>query len=64
MVRYLYAIFAVLIIFGVLLPLVASLLQLSMIFSIVSVSVIIALVFFIATSFYQFLVSESTRMQG
>ena len=64
MVRYLYAIFAVLIIFGVLLPLVASLLQLSMIFSIVSVSVIIALVFFIATSFYQFLASESSRMQG
>lgn len=64
MVRYLYAIFTVLIIFGVLLPLVASLLQLSMIFSMVSVSVIIALVFFIATSFYQFLVKESTRIQG
>lgn len=64
MVRYLYGIFAVLMVFGVLLPLVASLLQLSVLFSIVSASVIIALVFFIATSLYQFLASESSRVQG
>lgn len=64
MVSYLYAIFAMLIIFGVLLPLVASLLQLSIIFSMLSVSVIIALVFFIVTSFYQFLLKESSRIQG
>ncbi len=62
MVRYLYGIFTMLIIFGVLLPLVASLLQLSIIFSMVAVAVIIALVFFIATSLYQFLVAESSKV--
>jgi len=57
--QYLYSIFMVLIIFGVLLPIITTLLGLSSIFLIVSVAVVISIIFFIATSFYQFLSSEA-----
>ncbi|MEP2937346.1 MAG: hypothetical protein ABJM06_03050 [Gilvibacter sp.] len=59
LVRYLYLISLSLILFGVLLPLAVSLFALPAMASILGVSIIIAVVFFIATAFFQFLSKAS-----
>lgn len=59
MMRYLYGIFLFLVIFGVLLPLAQVLLGLPIMILVISFSLVVAVVFFIATSFYQFVVKES-----
>jgi len=56
---YLYTIFLFLVVFGVLLPLVFLLFNLSLITLVISYSIVISLIFFIATSFYQFVVKEA-----
>lgn len=57
--RYLYTIFLGLVSFGVLLPLVFLLFNLPIIVLVVSYSFVISIVFFIATSFYQFVAKEA-----
>jgi len=59
LVRHLYVISLCLLLFGVLLPLAVSLFGLPAMASILGVSVIIAVVFFIATAFFQFLSKAS-----
>lgn len=59
MIRYLYGIFLFLVIFGVLVPLAQLLLGLPMFFLAISFSFVIAVIFFIATSFYQFVSREA-----
>ena len=58
MMRYLYAIFLLLVLFGVLLPLVWLLFALPILLLIISFSLVISVIFFIATTFYQFLSKE------
>jgi len=58
-IRYLYLIFLVLVLAGVLLPLVYVLFSLPIISLVVSYSIIISCIFFIATSFYQFVMKEA-----
>ncbi len=57
-IRYLYGIFLLLVLAGVLLPLIYILFTLPIISLIVSYAVVISCVFFIATSFYQFIMKE------
>lgn len=59
MVRYLYGIFLFLVIFGVLVPLAQLLLGLPMVLLAISFSFVIAVIFFVATSFYQFVSREA-----
>ncbi|MEL6810281.1 MAG: hypothetical protein AAFP76_02980 [Bacteroidota bacterium] len=59
LLKYLYFIFLLLILFGVLLPLVFTLFSLPIITLIVSYSFVISALFFIATSFYQFVIKEA-----
>ncbi len=56
--RYLYMVFVLFVFFGVLLPLLYLLFQLPIITIIVGFSFIISLLFFVATTFYQFLSRE------
>ena len=56
--KYLYAIFLLLTLFGVLLPLVYLLFTLPVISLVVSFSLVISTIFYIATTFYQFLTKE------
>ncbi len=56
--RYLYAIFLAMVIFGVLLPLFFLLFALPVLTIIVSFSFVVSTIFFIATTFYQFLTKE------
>ena len=55
---YLYYIFIFLVVFGVLLPLSFLLFSLPILFLIISFSFVVSIIFFIATSFYQFLSKE------
>lgn len=57
-VQYLYAIFLLLVLFGILLPLGTLLFNLPIIALIVSFSFVASTIFFVATTFYQFLSSE------
>jgi len=57
-VRYLYIIFLVLVLFGLLLPIASLLFSFSSIALIISYSLVISTIFFIATTFYQFLNKE------
>ncbi len=59
LIKYLYIVFLFLVFFGVLLPLIYLLFNLPIISLIVSFSLVISTIFFIATSFYQFLMKES-----
>jgi len=59
MIRYLYGIFIFLVIFGVLMPLAQMLLGLPDLVLAISFSIVIAIIFFIATSFYQFVNKEA-----
>lgn len=59
MVIYLYAIFLALVLFGVLLPMAHILFNLPLISLIIAVSIVTSVIFFIATSFYQFILRES-----
>ena len=56
--RYLYFIFLLLSLFGILLPLCFLLFNFSAVFLIISYSIIISVVFFLTTTIYQFLGSE------
>ncbi|QNJ98976.1 hypothetical protein [Constantimarinum furrinae] len=56
--RYLYSIFLMLVLFGVLLPLLYLLFSLSIIALIISFATVISIIFFIATTFYPFLSKE------
>ncbi len=56
--RYLYAIFLAMVVFGVLLPLFFLLFNLPVILLIISVSFVVSTIFYIATTFYQFLNRE------
>lgn len=56
--RYLYAIFLFLVIFGVLLPLSYLLFNLPILFLVISFAFVVSTIFFIATTFYQFLSKE------
>lgn len=58
-IRYLYGIFLLLVLAGVLLPLIYILFTLPIISLIVSYAIVISSVFFIATSFYQFVMKEA-----
>lgn len=58
LIRYLYAIFLCLVIFGVLLPLFFLLFGLPVITLIISYSLVASIIFYISTSFYQFLNAE------
>jgi hypothetical protein len=58
MIQYLYAIFLALVSFGVLLPLAVLMFNLPIIALIVSFSVVVSTIFFVASTFYQFLSSE------
>tara|TARA_R100000935_G_scaffold58415_1_gene95317 strand:+ start:18005 stop:19018 length:1014 start_codon:yes stop_codon:yes gene_type:complete len=58
MMRYLYAIFLAMVVFGVLLPLFFLLFSLPVITLIISISFVVSTIFFIATTFYQFLNRE------
>ncbi len=58
MVNYLYAIFLCFVMFGVLLPICYQLFNLGPLFLIISISIILSLIVFIATSFYRFLTNE------
>ncbi len=57
-IRYLYSIFLFLVLFGVLLPLAFLLLSLPIITLIISYAFVVSIIFFIATSFYQFVLRE------
>jgi len=59
LVRYLYGIFIALVTFGILLPLASLLIQIPTILIILSFSFVISVIFFIAITFYQFLVKEA-----
>lgn len=59
MMIYLYGIFLSLVIFGVLLPLAHLLLNLPIISLVVSFSFVTGILFFVATSFYQFVIKEA-----
>jgi hypothetical protein len=56
--KYLYSIFLFLVVFGVLLPLVFLLFNLPILLLILSYSIIISIIFFLTTTFYQFLTKE------
>ncbi|MEM7084634.1 MAG: hypothetical protein AAF489_00540 [Bacteroidota bacterium] len=58
-IKFLYSIFLVLALAGVLLPLVFLLFSLPVITLVISYSVVISIIFFIATSFYQFVMKEA-----
>lgn len=58
-IRYLYSIFLILALAGVLLPLVFILFNLPIITLVVSYSLVISVIFFIAISFYQFVMKEA-----
>ncbi|MEX0997310.1 MAG: hypothetical protein WDZ45_09710 [Flavobacteriaceae bacterium] len=58
MVNSIFSLFIVLVSFGVLLPLLYLLLNLDTIFAIISVSMTLGVLFYIMTSFYQFLTKE------
>ncbi|WP_339610725.1 hypothetical protein [uncultured Planktosalinus sp.] len=58
MVNYIFIIFITLVISGVLLPLVYQLFELHPFLAIISVSITIGIIFYITTSFYQFLTKE------
>ena len=58
LLRYLYTIFMFLVVFGVLLPLFFLLFNLSIMLIIISFSLVISIIFFIAITFYQFLSKE------
>jgi hypothetical protein len=58
MIRYLYLIFLILVMFGLLLPLAVLLFSLPVIALVASYAVVISTIFFIATTFYQFLNRE------
>lgn len=58
LIRYMYMIFLMLALFGVLLPLLYLLFSLSIIALIVSYSLVISVIFFVSISFYQFLTRE------
>lgn len=57
-IRYLYVIFLVLVLFGLLLPIASLLFSLPSFALIVSYALVISTIFFIATTFYQFLNKE------
>lgn len=58
LIRYMYMIFLMLALFGVLLPLLYLLFSLSILALIVSYSLVISVIFFVSISFYQFLTRE------
>lgn len=58
-IKFLYSIFLVLVLAGVLLPLLFLLFSLPIISLVISYSVVISIIFFIATSFYQFVMKEA-----
>ena len=58
LIRYLYFIFLFLVLFGVLLPLLFLLFSLPIITLVISYSFVIGIIFYIATTFYQFLSEE------
>jgi hypothetical protein len=57
-IRYLYTIFLFLVLFGVILPLLFLLFSLPIILLIISFSFVVSTIFFISTTFYQFLSKE------
>ena len=57
--RYLYSIFLLMVLFGVLLPLAFLLFNLPIISLIISFSLVISVIFFISTSFYHFILREA-----
>ena len=57
--RYLYIIFLLLVLFGVLLPLIYLLFNLPILTLVVSFAFVISIIFYIATTFYQFLSREA-----
>ena len=59
-IRYLYSLFLILALSGVLLPLLFILFNLPIITLVVSYSVVISVIFFIAISFYQFVMKEAS----
>lgn len=59
MLTYLYGIFLALVIFGVLLPLAHLLFSLPILVLVVSFSFVASIIFFVATSFYQFVIREA-----
>ena len=61
LVRYLYGIFIALVTFGILLPLISLLIQIPVILLIFSFSFVISVIFYIAITFYQFLVKEANN---
>ena len=58
-VKFLYSIFLALVLAGVLLPLLFLLFSLPIIALVISYSVVISIIFFIAISFYQFVMKEA-----
>ena len=56
--RYLYSIFLMVSLFGILLPLCFLLFELPVIFLIISIAFVVSTIFFISTTFYQFLSKE------
>lgn len=58
LMRYLYSIFLFLVLFGVLLPLFFLLFNLPILVLVISFSFVVSVIFYIATTFYQFLSSE------
>ena len=58
LLRYLYVIFMILVVFGVLLPIFYLLFGLSIFTIVLSFSIVISIIFFIAISFYQFVSKE------
>jgi hypothetical protein len=58
LIRYMYMIFLMLALFGVILPLLFMLFSLSILTLIVSFSFVISIIFFVSISFYQFLTRE------
>lgn len=58
MVNYIFILFIILVLFGVLLPLFYKLFNLDSTFAVVSIAVTIGVIFYIMTSFYQFLMKE------
>ena len=59
MIKYLYSIFLLLVLAGVLAPLFFMLLSLPIITLVIGYSIVISTIFFIATSFYQFVMKEA-----
>ncbi len=59
MLTYLYGIFLALVIFGVLLPMAHLLFDLPVLSLIISFSFVASIIFFVATSFYQFVIREA-----